>query len=127
MSDIQSFQALISTITEAIGNRTLDEALQRDLNQQFPYEGEAAQAIRQTCVQGMAQGWMGQHEHRGLRYGRVIEPCKTLNGFSVDVVDMNDIVGPHHRHPGAHSPTVTQGRALILYLLPRGEIEFTRR
>jgi hypothetical protein len=86
----------------------------------------------------------------------VIEPCKTLNGFSVDVVDMNDIVGPHHRHPGgeidfimpvdpqarfdgqsagwlvygpdsAHSPTVTQGRALILYLLPRGEIEFTRR
>jgi len=197
MSDIQSFQALISTITDAIGNRTLDKGLQQGLNEQFPYDGDVAQAIRQTCAQGMAQGWMGRHEHRGLRYGRVIEPCTPLNGYSVDVVDMNDIAGPHHRHPGgeidhapkrkprrswrgqarpyqcgakgapalwrrssghkagvlhfimpvdplarfdgqgagwlvygpdsAHSPTVTQGRALILYLLPRGEIEFTRR
>jgi len=29
--------------------------------------------------------------------------------------------------PGtAHSPTVTEGRALVLYLLPQGAIEFTR-
>ncbi|MNL76803.1 hypothetical protein D3C87_2028270 [compost metagenome] len=29
--------------------------------------------------------------------------------------------------PGsAHRPTVTQGRALVLYLLPGGAIEFTR-
>ena len=29
--------------------------------------------------------------------------------------------------PGsAHSPTVRQGRALVLYLLPQGAIEFTR-
>jgi hypothetical protein len=26
----------------------------------------------------------------------------------------------------AHSPTVTQGRALVLYLLPGGEIRFTQ-
>ena len=26
----------------------------------------------------------------------------------------------------AHSPTVTQGRALVLYLLPAGAIEFTQ-
>jgi hypothetical protein len=26
----------------------------------------------------------------------------------------------------AHSPTVTQGRALVLYLLPQGAINFTR-
>ncbi|MCV4698532.1 DUF4863 family protein, partial [Escherichia coli] len=64
-------------------------------------------------------------------------------------------VGPHHVHPTgeldlvmpltpqaqfdgtpagwkvygpgtAHRPTVTQGRALVLYLLPEGRIEFTR-
>ena len=26
----------------------------------------------------------------------------------------------------AHCPTVTQGRALVLYLLPEGQIQFTR-
>ena len=29
--------------------------------------------------------------------------------------------------PGSsHNPTVTDGRALVLYLLPEGKIEFTR-
>jgi hypothetical protein len=29
--------------------------------------------------------------------------------------------------PGsAHRPTVSQGRALVLYLLPQGRIDFTR-
>jgi len=71
------------------------------------------------------------------------------------VVDMQPLAGPHHRHPNgeidlvmpieagaefdghgagwvvyepgsAHHPTVTVGRALVLYLLPAGAIEFTR-
>jgi hypothetical protein len=78
-----------------------------------------------------------------------------LHGFSVDVVDVNDLAGPHHRHPAgeidlvmpadaearfdghaagwviyeagsAHHSSVSGGRALILYLLPDGSIEFTR-
>ena len=77
------------------------------------------------------------------------------HGFSVDVVDMADLAGPHHVHPNgeidlimpltagatfdghpagwcvygpgtAHRPTVAHGRALVLYLLPEGAIEFTR-
>ena len=76
-------------------------------------------------------------------------------GFSVDVVDMDEVVGPHHGHPNgeidlvmplegeakfdghgagwvvypagsAHHPTVSGGRALVLYLLPEGSIEFSR-
>ena len=68
---------------------------------------------------------------------------------------MQDIAGPHHTHPlgeidlvmplegeacfdgqpagwlvyppgSAHHPTVSQGRALVLYLLPEGQIQFTR-
>jgi len=91
-----------------------------------------------------------------LRYGRVIKPAEALAGFSVDVVEMDDVKGPHHRHPNgeidmimpidsaaqfdghgagwlvygpdtAHSPTVTGGKALVLYLLPGGAIEFTKR
>jgi Domain of unknown function (DUF4863) len=70
-------------------------------------------------------------------------------------VDMDTIKGPHHRHPNgeidlimpitpearfdgrgagwlvygpgtAHYPTVSEGRALVLYLLPGGAIEFTK-
>jgi hypothetical protein len=95
---------------------------------------------------------MCEREYGGIRFGRVI---KAIDGFSVDVVQMDDVVGPHHRHPGgeidmimpidgdakfdgqgrgwtvygpgsAHNPTVTGGRALVLYLLPGGQIEFTK-
>ena len=94
----------------------------------------------------------------GIRYGRIFKSSPELHGFSVDVVDMQDIAGPHHAHPlgeidlimpmgdtncgngqfdnrsagwlvyppgSAHRPTVTQGRALVLYLLPEGRIDFT--
>ena len=68
---------------------------------------------------------------------------------------MADLAGPHHTHPNgeidlimplegdatfdgrpagwcvyppgsAHHPTVGNGRALVLYLLPEGQIQFTR-
>lgn len=90
----------------------------------------------------------------GRRFGRVIEAAPETHDLSVDVVDLIDIVGPHHRHPtgeicmvmpvtpearfdgfpagwcvnppgSAHRPTVTGGEALVLYLLPGGQIEFT--
>ena len=98
---------------------------------------------------------MCNREGGGIKYGRVIKPAADLQDYSVDVVDMDSHKGPHHRHPNgeidlimpldgaakfdgcpagwlvygpgtAHSPTVTDGRALILYLLPQGAIEFTR-
>jgi hypothetical protein len=90
-----------------------------------------------------------------IRYGRVFKPDDELQGFSVDVVDMNDCAGPHHSHPNGeidlvmplqgdalfddhpagwvvypagseHTPTISNGHALVLYLLPEGSIEFTR-
>jgi hypothetical protein len=103
----------------------------------------------------MTAGWMCEREAGGIKYGRVIKSTPDLRGYSVDVVDMDAIRGPHHRHPNgeidlvmplteeakfdgrgagwlvygpgsAHFPTVTEGRALVLYLLPQGAIEFTR-
>src|SRR5690606_8542127 len=103
---------------------------------------------------GVEAGWMCNREAGGLRYGRVLKATDATHGFSVDVVDMQDIAGPHHGHPNgeidlimpltpdarfdsrpagwlvyeagsAHRPTVTHGRALILYLLPQGAIQFT--
>ncbi|MFA7625377.1 MAG: DUF4863 family protein [Pusillimonas sp.] len=152
----ETFQQLIQHITDHIGNRPLDKALQDDLNTTFPADGAVFRQIADACKTGVAEGWMCQYEAGGLRYGRVIKPSPALNGFSVDVVDMKDIAGPHHRHPNgeidlimpvddgacfdgqpagwlvygpdtAHSPTVTKGEALVLYLLPQGAIEFTKR
>ncbi|MFA5596607.1 MAG: DUF4863 family protein [Pusillimonas sp.] len=152
----ETFQQLIQHITDHIGNRPLDNALQDDLNTTFPADGAVFRQIADACKTGVAEGWMCQYEAGGLRYGRVIKPSPALNGFSVDVVDMKDIAGPHHRHPNgeidlimpvddgacfdgqpagwlvygpdtAHSPTVTKGEALVLYLLPQGAIEFTKR
>jgi len=111
-------------------------------------------ALKAACQAGAAAGWLCNREGGGIRYGRIFKPAPDLQGFSVDVVDMKDIAGPHHVHPqgeidlvmplegdarfdgkpagwvvcppgSAHRPTVTDGRALVLYLLPAGQISFT--
>jgi len=35
----------------------------------------------------------------GIRYGRIFKALPDTHGFSVDVVRMSDIAGPHHVHP----------------------------
>lgn len=146
------FQALISEVTAVAKGRPLDAKLAGDLNERFPVNGPAFRSIRAACDTGVAEGWMCEREQGGIKFGRVI---KEIDGFSVDVVHMTDVVGPHHRHPNgeidmvmpidgaaefdghgagwvvygadsAHKPTVSGGAALVLYLLPGGAIEFTR-
>lgn len=151
----EEFQERIARITSAIAGKPLDGALQTELNARFPAGGTDYQAIIDACRDAIAAGWMCEREAGAIRYGRVIRPGPGTDGFSVDVVDMDDIAGPHHRHPNgeidlvmpltdgarfgghgagwvvygpdsAHRPTVSNGRALVLYLLPDGAIEFTR-
>jgi len=151
----ETFRALIGKVVAAIADKPLDAALQQQLNSQFPANGEVFAGIFNASQAGVAEGWLCDREGGGIRYGRVYKPSPELGGFSIDVVDMNDIKGPHHRHPNgeidlimpltpnakfdshgagwlvypagsAHFPTVSEGRALVLYLLPQGAIEFTR-
>ena len=145
----------ISELTDSIASMPLDEKLQDWLNREYGANSERFERLRDTCREGVADGWLCQYEAGGIRYGRVFKPADDLQRFSVDVVDMSDVVGPHHRHPGGeidlvmplegdarfdghgagwvvyppgseHPPTVSGGRALVLYLLPEGSIEFTR-
>lgn len=149
------FTDLIATVTSAVSGASLDPSLQQALNHRFPVDGDAYRAIFDACREAIAAGWMCNREHAGIKYGRVIKPGPATQGFSVDVVEMNDICGGHHRHPTgeidlvmpldpgaafdghgagwvvygpgtAHTPTVSGGRALVLYLLPEGAIEFTK-
>lgn len=145
----------IGDLTAQLAGRELNQELQGWLNVEHGVASGTYRQLKQTCLEGVAEGWLCEHEAGGIRYGRVFKPADELHGFSVDVVDMNNLVGPHHSHPAgeidlvmpiegdalfddypagwvvyaagsAHYPTVSNGRALVLYLLPGGSIEFTR-
>jgi len=152
--NVEAFGALIKDVTDAVVDKPLTPALGEELDRLLPPADAAFRAIESACHEAIAAGWMCAQGGEGRRFGRVIEPGPATAGFSVDVVDLTDIVGPHHRHPNgeicmvmpvspearfdgkgagwkvyppgsAHRPTVTGGRALVLYLLPAGQIEFT--
>ncbi|MBM3391767.1 MAG: DUF4863 family protein [Betaproteobacteria bacterium] len=152
---LEAFTDLIAGITGRIAGQALDARLGAGLNAEFPGGGEAFARIAEACQSAIAAGWMCNREAGGIRFGRVIKPCEAIHGFSVDVVVMDDCKGPHHRHPNgeidmimpldegakfdgvgrgwlvypaghAHYPTVTGGKAIVLYLLPGGAIEFTK-
>jgi Domain of unknown function (DUF4863) len=149
------FEALLKPALDRIANHRLDASLERYLNEIFPVEGDYCQSILAACKQGDADRWICEREAAGIRYGRIIKPSPATNGFSVDVVQMGRITGPHHAHPNgeidlvlptegrptfddrpagwlvygpgsAHKPTVENGCAYIMYLLPGGAIDFAR-
>ena len=151
----EHFRAQIVELSAAIVGRPVDTALDAWLNAEHGAQSATYAALKASCEQGVAEGWLCNREGGGIRYGRIFKPADDLQGFSVDVVDMRDIAGPHHVHPqgeidlimplddgatfdgrqagwcvypagSAHSPAVRNGRALVLYLLPQGQIEFTK-
>ena len=150
-----SFKVQLSTLTAQLVGRALDAELDQWLNTHHGATSSTFAELKAACEAGVAAGWLCDREGGGNRYGRIFKAGPDLHGFSVDVVDMQDIAGPHHTHPlgeidlvmplqgdacfdgrpagwlvcppgSAHRPTVSQGRALVLYLLPDGQIQFTR-
>lgn len=149
------FHQTLVDLTGQIVGRPLDARLADWLNEAHGSATESYRNLKNVCIQGVKEGWLCEREGGGIRYGRVFKPEDALHRFSVDVVDMQDIAGPHHSHPhgevdlimplddgatfdahpagwcvypsgSAHHPTVARGRALVLYLLPEGAIHFTR-
>ncbi len=152
--NVEQFRRLLKPVTDAVAGKPLEPGLGDELERRFPPTAAEFKAIEAACFEAIAAGWMCSQGGAGRCFGRVIEPGPLTANLSVDVVDLTDIVGPHHRHPNgeicmvmpvspsacfdgkgagwkvyppgsAHHPTVTAGRALVLYLLPEGKIEFT--
>lgn len=155
MSSQQAFTRSVAMITARIAGKPLDGELQSFLNESFPPGGEAFDDLAELCRQGIEEGWLCDREQGGIKFGRIIKPGPDTSGYSVDVVEMDDIRGPYHGHPNGeidmiipessdarfdghgqgwlvyeadseHYPTVTDGKAIVLYLLPEGEIDFAR-
>ncbi len=149
------FRAQIAGLTALLAGRAIDADLDAWLNREHGAGSATYASLKASCEAGVAEGWLCNREGGGIKYGRIFKPADDLHGFSVDVVDMTDIAGPHHVHPNgeidlhmplggdatfdgrpagwvvmppgsAHRPTVAAGRALVLYLLPQGAIEFTK-
>lgn len=147
----ETFKAQIAVLTAQIADRALDGGLNDAHGAGSAMFSELMASVRA----GISAGWLCDRDGGGIRYGRIFKASPELHGFSVDVVDMIDIAGPHHSHPlgeidlvmpfesdahfdgrpagwvvyppgSAHRPTVSQGRAHVLYLLPEGQIQFTR-
>lgn len=122
------------------------------LEAEFPFEGEYVQGIAAAMRAGVAAGTMCHKGEDPVRFSRVLKPSEDSHGFSADAVLMS-APGPRHRHPqgeidlcfvedgaptfdgnppgwtvypadSAHVPSVKNGKMLILYILPGGEIEF---
>jgi uncharacterized protein DUF4863 len=155
MNAQQAFSDAVAIITARIAVQPLDDSLLAFLNENFPPGGEAFDDLAELCRQGIDDGWLCDREQGGIKFGRIIKPGPDTNGFSVDVVEMDDIRGPYHGHPNgeidmvipvttdaefdghgqgwkvyeadsAHYPTVSGGKAIVLYLLPDGAIDFSR-
>jgi hypothetical protein len=150
----EEFRTMMLPLCDAIAGKPVDARLADDLNRAFPGEGKAVRDIEAACQQAIAAGWMCSQGEGNRRFGRVVEPSADTRDLSVDVVYLADVIGPHHKHPNGevclvmpltptatfdgkgrgwcvygpnsgHRPTVRDGRALVLYLLPEGKIEFT--
>jgi hypothetical protein len=151
--ELGEFRQHVATLTAEMAGRPLGPELERWLNDHHGVGSSTYQALHQGCLDGVRDGWMCGREADGIRYGRVLKADDALHRFSVDVVDMTSLAGPRHAHPNGevdlvmpidptarfdghpagwcvyrpgtvHRPTVSGGRALVMYLLPEGSIDF---
>jgi hypothetical protein len=153
---VEVFDALVSEIAASMSGFEVDSSLETFLNEIYGVGTPEFGNLRDLCGKGEREGWLLKQEAGGIKFGRVIKANTSAGPFSVDVVRMKDIEGPHHIHangeigavlaidgspkfdgkaegwyvypPGSHHrPTVSGGDAYVLYYLPQGAIEFTGR
>lgn len=150
----ESFLEVVAPLLTWLRDRPVTAALAGDLDREFPSDGPTFNAIETACKDGLAAGWLGARGEPNLRWGRIVKPSPATHDFSIDVVSMENVAGPHHAHPNGeidmvipvdatatfdghgrgwvvyppgsdHHPTVSKGRAIVLYALPAGAIAFT--
>jgi hypothetical protein len=152
-------QELLETllpVVHEIERAEWNAALADHLNTRFPADGILFRTMEAICADGIETDWMELAGEEVRKGGRVIQPGPQSAELSVDVVQLIDFTGPHHRHPNGevcaimpdredgrfdnnprgwavyppgsqHWPSGTGGRVRILFFLPGGAIEYTDR
>lgn len=150
---LETFQPLLQAAKNLdIAN---SPAAERELNQRFDPASPEAQALNEGLIALYREGKIANRGEPPVRFGRAAKPGPDTDDHSIDVVVMTG-AGPRHRHPAGeidycvplegtplfdgrppgwvvyspdsvHVPTVTGGEMLIVYLLPRGEMEFLEK
>ena len=152
----ETFDSLMRDLAGAIAGKPIDKSLEAELNRDYAPGTETFEAIREASEAGVEEGWLVPNENGPVRYGRPIKPAPEMHGFSVDAVKYRDLAGPFHGHPNGeicvvfptdgdakfdgtgagwcvyepgskHYPTISDGEAIVLYLLPDGAIDFKAR
>ncbi len=127
-------------------------AARAELERRYPMAGPEAVDLRKALMAAFADGVICNKGKDPVRFSRLAKPGDTPHDMSVDFVWMTG-GGINHRHPkgevnicfavegdakfdgqpegwvafapdSAHVPTVTDGRMLIVYFLPGGEVEW---
>lgn len=130
-------------------------AAEAELSRRLDPLGKQGIALREECIRLARAGRICDRGAPPVRWSRVAGPSAETANLSIDTVWMEG-PGPHHAHPAGeidlcfaasgeptfdgrapgwvvfppgseHVPTVAGGQMLIVYLLPGGAIEFTRR
>jgi hypothetical protein len=145
---------IIHRLCDDIRSKPLDQDLAAFLNDEYGAGSETYEALASLLKAGVEEGWVGYVEIEGADYrrGRIAEPSDATAGMSVETGLLRDVKGQYHCHTNGeinmvmpleehatfcgkgagwqvfppkseHFPTVV-GRALILFFLPGGEIEY---
>ena len=150
----QRFLELLQPVLDNVHGASWDNALATELNALYGPGTETFTRIKAACRSGVDDGWMGLQGDEQRRGGRVLEPDPETHNLSVDVVEIADFTGPHHRHPhgevcavlpvtegarfdgnaegwcvyppgSSHYPSAVGGRLQVMFFLPDGAIEYT--
>ena len=112
------FREQIAELSAQLAGRPLDASLDAWLNAEHGATSTTYASLKQSCITGAAEGWLCDREGGGIRYGRIFKPAPDLHGYSVDVVDMTDIAGPHHTHPNGEIDLIRWTKAQSLTAAP---------
>ena len=154
MTTTTDLMQLMAGPIEAVAGLDLTdaEAAGRELEARYPTDGEACRALRAAMMAAFEAGEICDRGKGDVRFSRLSKPAPETKDLSVDFVWMTG-PGINHRHPtgevslcfategdprfdghpegwvpyapgSEHVPTVTDGRMLIVYFLPGGEVEW---
>jgi hypothetical protein len=96
---LEELQERVNEITRSVVDGILDTKLEEWLNAALPPASAIYRGMFDACKAGAGARLICNRKAGGIKFGRIIKPSDARHGFSVDVVEMEDIVGPHHAHP----------------------------